>query len=599
MLRILSILLLCISMQCHADAKSNERALEYYQQAKLALSDGRLNDAERLAKEAISIVTIDRKLPINVRKRYSFVRVGRKLKRQESKTADYKHYAPNWILDEIEKIRKQQFAQSVLVAKRRNPPKLVFEDIRVTDEDNDQTLSALERGRLTFTVLNVGKSTAENVSLKFEVGGTALVDFPKSASIGNLEVGARYYFSQTFSLSKDAPSGEKGIYLSAQEKHGLGEIHEHLIVIQTRPRFTPQLRIQQLSAQSEVIYPYQPATLRYEIVNHGMDTVWDIDLSLNPSLAGKVHILNDIDLQHIPQLRVGERRIFTFTIEPTHSVAVGHSLGIDIVADSRGEASYRQYLALTVTGAKRVSASDKNKLLALRRPVSIPAVTRSDESVAVIISGIATPKPGQLNNIKSAKRMFQQQLGIKADRMLLPALSSMSGWRHFFEVTLSEALDAHAGSELHIYVDTEGYWDAVNDTLWLHMNPSDKHAFEIELTDWLAQIARLPAKHINVYLEAPFTQGNGALPLMVNQSLITSPYSKVTLYSAATKGELALSDVHSGTGIFTYLLERAFAQTQTLANSHAERRKAIGRYLREKLPFFSQQLHGRIQLGAN
>ncbi|MEI8650376.1 hypothetical protein P4S73_24915 [Paraglaciecola sp. Hal342] len=79
---------------------------------------------KKLVDKAIELHNVEGEIETNIRLTFEPIRAGRKREFAEVKTSDKHPYTPNQLRLNIAQKREAQFAQTRLLAKRNQPPKL-------------------------------------------------------------------------------------------------------------------------------------------------------------------------------------------------------------------------------------------------------------------------------------------------------------------------------------------------------------------------------------------------------------------------------------------------------------------------------------------
>lgn len=579
-----------------AGETQQEKALSLYQKAQDALGKGQLQNAQMLVDKAIELHNVEGEIETNIRLTFNPIRVGRKREFAEVKTSDKYQYTPNQLRLNIAQKREAQFAQTRLLAKRNQPPKLRIDKVTFLNEDNNNSLSALEKGNLRFVVTNVGMHKAELVTVTIDSGSLELADITREFHITSIKTGQSVTLTTHFSMPKEVASSRSAIWLSIQEKDGLGEVRQQKIEFASRPYFAPSLEVKLIQQHSSRIVPGQPATLRYRVQNTGKETAWDIKLALEFAQIGLVEVLKNIDLPQIHQLMVGEYRDITFTIEPSHFLNTRVPLKLSLALQSRGQKEKYVDLALNTQSEHENNPSHVNQLLASQALLDRRVARTNPNAAGFVINMLAAPKKGQVNNSIVATNVLRWGLGILQEQIHQTRVGSKRDWSNFIDSQLPQKIENL--NTLHIYIDGKGTWEIGTNQAALIVENNYAQQQTIPLNTILEQLNNLPVEHVIVYLESSFLATSERVsPVWIEQPL-AKPYEKVMLLGAAGKNAEALTDVHNGTGLFTSNLSQAFNFLLSKGQVNSVSHRDLVSHLRESLSVSSKILHQQRQLGA-
>jgi hypothetical protein len=579
-----------------AGETQQEKALSLYQKAQEALGKGQLQNAQKLVDKAIELHNVEGEIETNIRLTFEPIRVGRKREFAEVKTSDKHPYTPNQLRLNIAQKREAQFAQTRLLAKRNQPPKLHVDKVTFLNEDNNNSLSALEKGSLRFVVTNVGMHKAELVSVTIDSGSLELEDMTREFHIPSIQTGQSITLTTPFSMPKEVPSARSAIWLSIKEKDGLGEIRQQKIEFASRPYFAPSLEVTLIQQHSSRIVPGQPATLRYRVQNTGKETAWDIKLALEFAQIDLVEVLKNIDLPQIHQLTVGEYRDITFTIEPSHFLNTRVPLKLSLALQSRGQKEKYLDLALNTESEHENNPPHVNQLLASQALLDRRVARTNPNAAGFVINMLAAPKKGQVNNSTVATNVMRWGLGISQEHIHQTRVGSKRDWSNFIDSQLPQKIENL--NTLHFYIDSKGTWEIDTNQASIIVENNYAQQQVIALNTILETLNELPVKHVIVYLESSFLATSERVsPVWIEQPL-AKPYEKVMLLGAAGKNTEALTDVHNGTGLFTSNLSQAFNFLLSKGQVNSVSHRDLVSHLRESLCVTSKILHQQRQLGA-
>jgi hypothetical protein len=573
-----------------AETEGDERALALFEQAQQALNQGNLINARKKASEAITLKARDGKANINVRHQFRMVKVGRQPQKEQITTFDERDYFPNALLTRVESMLQQKKARALLIEKHKNPPVLMLAQSNIFDEDNNGKVAGLEDVTVSLLVQNAGMHLASDVELTLRTnGGLPLPE--RIITLKDIAPGASVKVEETFRLPKSV-AGFNGFNAHLAERDNFNK--DVFIPVKTESFFAPRIDIALLDEHSDAVLPNRPATLRYRLSNSGMGTARDLSLSLNFSDLSRYHIIKDLDLSHIPQLRPGESRDITLSVQLLTAPPSTDDSGLYIDYHARG--GTLQSLPLTVAGGtKRDYAANVGRWLA-DRPRQYAQATHNADAAGLIINGIATPKPGHINNISTAASIMHEALGIHKTKLKTVNITSQQQFNSILSVTVADWLSINEANTLHVYLNVDGHLSHL-DQPTLIFTPLMTSQFALKLASLYQQLETLPVDNIVLYLEAPFPYSTGTPALLIKRELPVPPH-KISVIAAAMPGSSTSSVQQLGSGVFTQLLREALAGAADFNRDNTVTTRELQHYLPEAVNDAALLLDGTGQHAA-
>lgn len=566
-----SLLWTFFSLPVLAEPEGDERALELYQQAQDAMDQGNLVEARLKAKDAISLKASDGKAVVNVRHTFRQIKVGRQRQKKQITTFDQRDYFPNALLTRVESMLQEKKARALLIEKHKNPPVLMLAKSNTFDEDTNGKVSGLEDVTVSLLVQNAGRHLASDVVLTLTANGNLALP-ERTIALKDIAPGASVKVEEKFRLPM-AVAGFSGFDVHLAEKDNFNQ--EAFIPVETESFFAPRIDIALLGDHSDAVLPNRPATLRYRLTNTGMGTARDLSLNLNFSDLSRYHIIRDLDLTRIAQLRPGESRDITLTVQLLTAVPATDDSGLFIDHYSRG--GTLQSLSLPVAGGtQRDYAANVGRWLAERPRQYLKATQRADIA-GLIINGMATPKPGHINNIRTAVSIMREGLGIPEKNLHTVEVASQHQFDSTLSVTVADWLNSESAETLHVYLNVDGHLPHLGEPT-LIFTPLMTSQFELKLAALYQQLAMLPVDNIVLYLEAPLSYSTETPALLIKRELPPPP-QKISVIAAAMPGSRTSSVQQLGTGVFTQLLREALAGTADINRDNTVNTHKLQRFL--------------------
>ncbi|MCW8109588.1 hypothetical protein OPS25_13850 [Alteromonas ponticola] len=581
MIRAICFVLLFAYLPASSASSGDEKALALYLNAEEAFNSGNLVEAREFATAAIELKQTDGIAQINVRKTFKINRVGRQRHTTEQVVFDKEEYYPNKLLSEIERTRIQRVARAQLLEKRSAPPKLALTYSHIVDEDNDNTLSGLEKVRLTFELTNVGQGVAEDVTTVISLPGIEIEQKELTMRIGELLPGQRTQFTHKMQLPQKVSSRFQAFFVSASEKDGLGELDNVRIPVNAQNWLAPVLKTQLLAEHSDPLQPQRPSVLRYRVTNVGKGTARDVNLSLNFGNVQSFHILDDIDLKSISQLKVGESRDITFKVQAEKDIFSQLESLLFLDYATRGIA--RSSIPLELTDKSLTSSSSAlTQWLAKRASRKTKRAKLQNRAEAAVLTTMQKPATGRLNNTLIASQIFTDAMGVSETNVQQRTITGKSQWYAYFTQELTNRLVNKGSEQFYLHLSVEKVVNTKN-RIHLQMRNSTGSEYQIPLTDLYAHLAQLPVANVVLFLEAPFLQSE-ASPVLIIQTFPMPP-PKVRVFASAMKGSDALADSFTGAGLFTAMILEGLQGEADQNNDAVTTTEELHQWLSNSIPY--------------
>ena len=309
------------------DLTDTDEAHALYLKAKDALAEGRLVDAERLAKQAIALVDVHGQIPLKAIPMKRYIRE----KRQTVTTiaGTYVNYYPRQILADVEKGYKAVADIEKLRMKQAEPPKLNIV-ITLLDQSGDGELQAYESGTVRISLKNVGKGLAEDTELRVSIG-----DFVTTTefNMGDVALGQKVEQDLTFKVPKDIDNGRINIVAKVTEKDGFSA--QERIRVRSQSMLPPRLQIVPHLEFSEDIIPGRDARTMFMVTNIGSQPIFNVSIKGVPN-DNKTLRIHDISSESIPMLQPGKSTSFALRFAVTEAAEPGMTLPLFVQVNSAG-----------------------------------------------------------------------------------------------------------------------------------------------------------------------------------------------------------------------------------------------------------------------
>jgi hypothetical protein len=544
-----------------------EQALTLYQQASALLAEGKLIEAEALAKQATDYVIADGTIITNQRNLFLYHRVGRKTQLESESVGDENVYAPNVLLAQIAQHKALILAQSRARMKRLAPPVLALRDISVIDEDRDGILAALEHGTLRFTLTNTGQSRAEDLKFSIDAHDLDLAITGLTLKRNSLDPGQSLTHTVNFSIPQQVRTAQANLVLRVGEKDGLGEVLGEPVVLSLRSYFAPILHIDHVASLSQPILPHVPATQVFTLTNRGMQTAFDVALSLDFAYADRVRVIDDLDITSIRQLKPNESRTFSFTVEPTATAKVGQGLGIQLLHLARGRKQQRISTDLFLSHSSQMASRSSNQLLAAVNSFTFARQAKTPSNAVALIMDFSRQNLAQPKNSGFMQQFLQQDAGLKASNILLlkPLEANATEVLHLLDQPLQQRIAAAKPDLLWVYVVATGEFNQANQEASVQSLVGEQTS-NLSVSALLEAIAQLSLLPTVVVIESNFRYRGQAAGVehapwaYLSQALVPKIPANMQVLFATQAGQATTAIPRLQTGSFTFAVVEQLQQ---------------------------------------
>lgn len=451
----LALVVFSVSLSLFAKSKEAE-AIDLYQQGLKAFKRGDLVLAEKITREAISIVPSDGPLIAEKILQFDYVAKGRKFEIEPTVKGVKEDYKPNNLLWQIERQRAQNKLAKADREKRSAPPKLEIISTKFVDEDNNRQLSAGETMQMSIELINSGKHIAEDVYLILDSSDLQDPNPLQKIRLHDVQPSQRIVKTLVIEAGIDIKSSRADVIVSAKEKDELGEIDAQAFSVATKPFFEPRLKIEYLSNKSDLLVANIVSTHFYRITNIGKVTAFDLKLDLNYRDFDKLKVVKRPNLSNLKHLKEGESTEFFIEVLPSKNAIEGESLGLVFDAFTRTSnlKSIDANLRLVSSSKNRANSFDYNIMSQIANFKHSDGAL-ADNTTGAIILALPSKKTKQSNNASFIKKTFTNTLGIKQEFVLEAPIKEFANTVSAIKTHIA----MHNLQHIIFYVDGEALYD--------------------------------------------------------------------------------------------------------------------------------------------
>lgn len=626
-MRRLGILLLLWSMAATAVVHEREtEAVALYQRALAAYQQGALAQAATLARQALTLVdSADGELVVETRVVHGRTGSGMFIRTYSQAVPIREPYAARGLLAAIQEQQAAQRSDQERQLKTQQPPRLQL-DPQLLDEDGDGYWSAGEGGTLLVRLANHGGAVAHQVRVRLRARDAGVQLPLAEATVARLEANGEHSLSFALSLPHDYPERTLAIELFADELDGYAA-DSVAVVSDVAAYLPPELTLKAVGGVEAVVAGVS-RTIDYELINRGLGTARHLRLAIAPVDPARVKLVEPLNTAYIPWLKPGDSQRLQFTITPDALLPEQSALPLVLQLSSSATPVAPLPLALNVTHAARpreLLAGGATLPASRFTPEPLqPAMARdpASDTYALIIANrryhhaTIPPVLFAADDGDAMSAVLQQSLGVPAaqiirhDDLTLAGFNSLFGGPHG-EGKLHQRLAAHQrqqGQRPQLILFISGHGAPAPNAQWApyllmaDSNPAQMAQTAISMDQLYQSLARLPARHVSVYLDACFSgRSPGGLlfanvsPLTLQSTPLPALPPGIDLFAAAGQDQLANWLPVARQGLFTYALSRGLAGKADLSGDKALTNAELARYLRLTMATTLAHIDGQPQ----
>ena len=473
------------------------------------------------------------------------------------------------------------------------PPKLVVQNLKFSDENNNNLIEANESSEISFTLSNQGMGPAYGVS----------VNLSDKKNVNGLKFSKRKYFKilkpdQFIDIKLQINSemnlitSEAGFEIDISEENGF-DLDKIPVDIQTQAFIEPSIEISdyQFISNSGVVKNGEISTLQLVVQNTGQGVGENIKLILKMPNSNVLSI--NEKLLTIDKLLPGESKQYDFdfvtnnrfdlerlvitgeVIEKYKRYGTSREMSVEMGQDVSNIIAYRPEV---IMDRKKIEIQ-KIRLIS-DIDVNIPVNQKVDNRYALIIgnedykSYQTTLSSEQnvdyaVNDATVFKNYALNTLGVKEENMFF--LTNATSGQMSQEIERVSKIVSKIGkdAELIVYYAGHGYPDEINKVPYLI--PVDISASNldraIKLDDFYTSLSSTNASRVTVFLDACFTGGGRSMGLYASRGIKVRPKTGVlkgnlVVFSASSSDQSSLPYHEEKHGMFTYHLLKKLQETK-------------------------------------
>lgn len=521
--------------------KANE-AYEIYTQAQKALDEGRLVDAERLAKAAIAKHPKEGGIKIGATKTFVFDRHTRQTR--EVVIGQHRDYLPSEIVQSVVNARAANANLVRISAKQAHPPKLNL-SLRINDQSGEGIVHAYEQLELTLTVKNEGESSAEALKGYLFIQNMNM-RFPFTLDV--LSAGREHVVTQTLTVPHDVSNRTTTIQVEVLERDGFDV--KQTFSAKTRAFRIPRYTLTSLDTTGNHIVPGRQARTVFKITNTGKDPLFDVHLvpGVNDTRALKVA---QAKTDSIDMLLPGQSNVVILDYHVTQALGPNQKLPLLMQLNTYG---YEGKLSATNLYTTAIEYANDAQWAQLKRD------QHNSEHILMplaktLLLCVETAKTQQQDNCEQLQSNVGKAWREYGHQFAIKTLSYTKILNYLTQIR--STLDEHDVKQLIVYV-ASAESNVNGQTLMLTK--------ALSLSEFSRRLSKLFDGPMQLWLETSFSGRSNPLSVAIMPNINKLP-ANMQLVVAATPYQHNQQDLATTQGVFTDALQTYFRSASTASDS--------------------------------
>ena len=525
------------------------------------------------------------------------------------------------------------------------PPRLAVSGIKFVDESGDRILSASENGKIIFELSNaVGAGKAFGIVNQTSVSrGGKNINFPALLDVGDLEPGEAVDVELPIKGTLDLETGKETFQIKVSEINDFG-LDPFDVKIRTKKLEPPDLQVAKIEVDDKfypdraeklsvgngnsIVEPGESVEVSATLLNKGTGLTKNTKVKV-VSASPDVTFLSPTDFAS-GNIQPGQWQDLKIAFSVKKGYKGQEDLPLKLVLSDERE-RFNKELPLNIKLKRSYPKTELVDIKGKRTPqmpvlmpsfgdelLAIPSSKYENRDGVAVVIGVQNYKDKDvpsveyaLNDAQLFKDYLQTALGYREGNIIYLENATKADLEKVFGTS-----DNHAGqlsdyvkkdkSDVFVYYTGHGAPDL--QTKQAYLVPADADPNYVKLGGYALEVfydnlSRLPARHINVVLDACFSGRSDkgmiiskASPLMIAPILPGS--DNIDVFSSSKADEISSWYPEKRHSLFTYFFLKGLQGAADKNKDRAITAAELDEYVAENVPYYARRLYGRKQTPA-